>query len=247
MTGFWQRASGRFDLAAMPSSGWMRVKPDRAPRTGPLDRGRAPAGRSHPGAGFTLIETLVVLVISVGLVILMAALFRQVGHATLALGGDQEEFGFQQLARDQLSNTLALPGDSIARLNGDAESIRFLTWKSRRLGFDGKPVVVEYRLEPKTRAIIYREADLPAWWAADRVQFDDGNLLDLLRASPESVLVRGVETLRIEYMAALPTGADFSLPQDRWNVPLPPRLVHLTWERGARTQNLWLDVKATNV
>jgi len=225
----------------------MCIKPEPAPRIRWLDRGRTRAGHSHPGAGFTLIETLVVLVISVGLVILMAALFRQVGHATLALGGDQEEFGFQQLVRDQLGNTLALPGDSVARLNGDAESIRFLTWKSRRLGFDGKPVVVEYRLEPKTRTIIYREADLPAWWSDDRVQFDDRNLLDLLRASPQSVLVRGVETLRIEYLAALPAGADFLRPQDSWTTPVPPRLIHLTWERGARTQNLWLDVKATNV
>jgi prepilin-type N-terminal cleavage/methylation domain-containing protein len=207
------------------------VLPNRSPRT------RRPA-RKAPG--FTLIETLVVLVISVGLVVLMSLLFRSVGHAALALRGGNPEWAVQARLREQLANGFTLPGQ--AWLSGDRRELTFLTWKGRMAGLDGKPVVAQYRFDPTERALTYRELPLPAWWDGTKFPSLSQLAADLNAAAPVK-LMGGVDELDLAFVPPDAVDLDARNWQPSWQQTPAPKLVVLKFNR-TRDIALWFDPRS---
>jgi prepilin-type N-terminal cleavage/methylation domain-containing protein len=196
--------------------------------------------------GFTLIETVVVLAISVGLVVLTSLLFRSVGQAALALGGDRDEWMLQRQLRQQLAHGFVASNLASRVLIGEPDRLVFFTWRSRIFGADGKPVLAEYRFDPSRRALLYRELPLPAWWDIDRAPRSPGDLLTWLERVPEAKLVGGLESLTFAYLPASATSAEAEQLRDSWRETAPPRLVFAKYAKGARDIELWLALRATH-
>lgn len=194
--------------------------------------------------GFTLIETLVVLAVSVLLVTLMTGLYRTIGKAYLALGDDSSEWQLQTLLRDQLRN-----GHVTARrrqfILGDNNELLIATWLGRINGRDGPPVLAHYRFDSARRGITYQETDLPAWWEID----GDPENLSLLRqryaAGDDSrLLVNGVETLEISYIPPRKGVERHIEIRTQWAENSSPTAVRFTYDRAGKTTAFWLEAKA---
>ncbi len=188
------------------------------------------------GRGFTLIETLVVLVISVGLVITMGLLFRAVAQTTLILRGSNDEWSLQTRLREQLRHILTLPEET--SLSGDRQQITFATWKSQRDGHAGKPVISQYRYEATERSVYYRENELPAWWPK-APKFAD--IRARLEQAPEARIASGIEELRFEFIAAEAASLEPANRKTDWQQADIPRITVLSFTRAARTYTLYLQ------
>ena len=191
---------------------------------------------ARTGSGFTLIETLVVLVISVGLVVLMTTLYRSVGMAAIALGGNDKEWLFQDQLRRQLRHGFAPPGKTSQPISGKAGQLLLLTWSGRQNGLAGRPVLAEYRYRPDARELAYRELDLPAWWpdmSAGALQLD--RLATELNGMREHRLLTGVDGFSFSYHS---NGRVASV----WNDPVdtggPTPLVEVRFDRGVQPVKL---------
>jgi hypothetical protein len=188
--------------------------------------------------GFTLIEVLDVLVISVGLVITMALLFRTVAQTTLLLRGSNDEWTLQTRLREQLRHLLILPGES--PLISDGKEITFTTWKSQRDGHTGKPVIAQYRYDASERIVYYRERELAAWWPKPP-KFSE--IRYLLAQSPETRVASGIDDLRLLFVAPEAIDLNPSSLQASWQKAETPRIVQLNFTRAARPYSLYLETR----
>lgn len=202
------------------------------------------ARTKSPARGFTLIETLVVMAISVALVIMMTGLFRVVGNAFIAIGGDDEEWRLQTLLRDQLRNghvTQTRP----EFLAGDRDEITLATWKGRRFGFDGQPVIARYRFNAQNRSIDYQEAALPDWWSAQTRPQDLRQLSYLLDQEPGTAhLVRGVDSVEFAYYPQRSDAAPVPSVANRWTDPAAPAAIVIHFSRAQQDNEYWLEPRA---
>lgn len=200
-----------------------------------------PLRAAKAGSGFTLIETLVVLVISVGLVILMTSLYRSVGLAAVALGGNDKEWLFQDQLRRQLRHGFTLPGKSARPISGQATRLLLLSWSGRQNGLAGKPVLAEYRYRPDTRTLAYRELDLPAWWSADAVSLD--RLAPELNAAREHTLLAGIDGFSFSYRA---NGGAVPEWRDSIDAGTPTPLIEVRFDRGVQPVKLIFRLRLTD-
>lgn len=200
----------------------------------PATSGRTPSG------GFTLIETLVVMVISVGLVILMASLYRTVAHVALILKGGNPEWAVQTLLRNQLAHGLTLADQ--ASLAGDGRELTLLSWHSRITGLEGKPVIAQYQFDPARRALTYREAPLPAWWGNTSLPALSKLAEDLRTVAPIT-LMGAVGSLDFKFIAADAGDLDPTRWKANWQQTVPPKLIVLHFTR-TRDYTLWLELSS---
>lgn len=219
----------------------MAVRPHMDPNHGKCGLKSSCAART--GSGFTLIETLVVLVISVGLVILMTALYRSVGLAAIALGGNDKEWLFQDQLRRQLRHGFAPPGKTARPISGKATQLLLLTWSGRQNGLAGRPVLAEYHYRPTTRDLVYRELDLPAWWSDFPA---NGHRLDRLASELNGVrehkLLTGIDGFGFRYHA---NGRAAIHWDDSVDVGEPAPLVEVQFERGVQHVKLLFRLRLT--
>jgi type II secretory pathway pseudopilin PulG len=195
--------------------------------------------RRRSAGGFTLIETLVVLVISVGLVITMSLLFRAVAQTTLILRGGNDEWALQSRLREQLRHLLTLPGE--VPLSADPKEITFTTWKGQRDGHSGKPVIAQYRYAAGERIVFYREVELPAWWPVPP-KFSE--LRSRLEQAPETRLAAGIDELRFQFVGAETIDLQTFNLQASWQKIEPPQILLLEFSRAARPYSLYLVTRA---
>jgi Tfp pilus assembly protein PilV len=202
------------------------------------------ARRNSPEGGFTLLETLVVMVISVALVAMMTGLFRVVGSAFIALGGDEEEWRLQNLLRDQLRNG-HVTQERPQFLAGDRDEITLVTWKGRRFGFDGHPVVARYRFNAQNRSIDYQEVPLPDWWSPQTRSQELRDLTYLLDQEPTATrLVRGVENGEFAYYPQRPENHGVASVANHWLGPAAPAAVVIHFSRAQQDNEYWLEPRA---
>jgi prepilin-type N-terminal cleavage/methylation domain-containing protein len=203
--------------------------------------------------GFTLVETLVVLVISVGLVALMATLLRSVGQAAKVLRTDNSGLMLQLVMREQLLHGvgLAAPGNTptgpqvaLPWVGGDDNELYFLTWRSRDQGTGGKPVLAHYQCDRAQRALIYREQALPAWWVEPFPSLQR-QVADI-RAQPASKMIGGLDDCRFGYYDTVPLKGAGAEGVASWQAELPPKLIHLQLNQ-ARELHLWLNLRRLDV
>lgn len=202
------------------------------------------ARRSGPTKGFTLIETLVVMAISVMLVMLMTGLFRTVGSALIAMGGDEEEWRLQTLLRDQLRNG-HVTKDRGDFLVGERDEIILTTWKGRRFGFDGPPVIARYRYNAQNRSIDYQEVPLPDWWSPQPRAQDLRQLSYLLDQDQSAAhLVRAVDSVEFSYYSGRSDSAPAPSAVTHWLEPAAPTAIVVRFSRAQQLNEYWLEPRA---
>lgn len=194
--------------------------------------------------GFTLIEILVVLAICVGLVALMAGLYRAVGRSALALRSGGQEWAMQRHLRDQLSHLFVVPRIAGRSLEGGAAELTVYSWQSRSAGTSGMPVLAQYRYDESTRALYYQEQALPAWWP--NADFDPSRLRYQAREVTPRKLLSGVEELSFRFLPADATEMHAGLWRNAWSQDGVPRLVELHFSRAGRGYTLWFETRSTD-
>ena len=191
-------------------------------------------------AGFTLVETLVVMVISVGLVILIALLYRTVGQAALSLKGGHPEWVMQNQLRNQLAHGLKPVGQPW--IVGEERILTFLTWYGRIDRLDGRPVVAQYRFDPADRTLTYREVPLPAWWGPAQLPALVALAADLKAVAPVK-LMGTVSSLDFSFLPADVVDFESAGRLDTWQRNGEPKLIVLRFTRS-REYVMWLELSS---
>ncbi len=181
--------------------------------------------RRHLAAGFTLLEMLVVLLITSLIFTLLMAALRQtlsVQERLDALGGDSVA---EQLATDWLRGTIAglQPDERLGPnvFHGETHQITGLTTQPVTVERSGMPTVIALRIESdriKGQSVL---------------QYDDGTTkLELLR--------RAADDMRFRFIG------DDGQAQDAWppiasDPPQIPRLILVEWGKGETAGELALS------
>lgn len=197
--------------------------------------------------GFTLIEIMVVLVISVGLVALMAGLYRAVGQSALALRSGQQEWLLQRQLRDQLPRLFGVTPSPLPPIYGRSTELYLTSWQSRAASGEGKPVIAYYRYDERERALYYYEQPLPPWWADAASMYNPDRLRSELRNSEPYKLVTGIDTLEMFY---LPTDAPDTRPErwlHEWKQERPPILIQVRFSKAGRNYSIWFETRVIDV
>jgi prepilin-type N-terminal cleavage/methylation domain-containing protein len=203
------------------------------------------AERRRAGRGFTLIETLVVMAICVGLIAMMTALFRSVGTSAQALRGGQQEWLMQRQVREQLLHLFSMPKATLAPLSGKPNEMYFSSWRSRAQALNGMPAIGYFRYDAATRTLWYHELPLPAWWSGQASEWNASRLQEDVRLAHGFKVLTAVDDLRFRFLA---DGGEDPL-QDRawvqeWLADKAPRLVQMNFTKAGRSYSIWFSTLA---
>ncbi len=133
--------------------------------------------RSVGQQGFTLLELIVVVVISAGLVAMLGLLFRQLIFTGEGLRSVDSDWGVQLFLRRQL----LLRDERFAALQlftGSPDELQFVSRYSARYASSGPPVVSRIQFDPNDGVLRYTETRMPPWWSDDLDAFSIRALLD---------------------------------------------------------------------
>jgi len=132
------------------------------------------AGRAQ---GFTLLELIVVVVISAGLIAMLGLLYRQLIFTGEGLRSVDSDWNVQSFLRRQL----LLRDSRFAALQlftGTPDELRFVSRYSARFASSGPPVVAHLQFDPNDDVLRYTETIMPPWWSDDLDAFSIRSLLD---------------------------------------------------------------------
>ena len=197
-------------------------------------------------SGFTLIETLVVLVICVGLVGLMGALYRSVGISAVSLRSGQQEWLLQRQLREQALHLLVTAKSPLTALAGKETELRMTSWQSKAAGLDGKPVLLSYRYDSAQKTLYYRERPLPPWWERAGAPLDAARLESEVLASPAWKTLTGLDQLAFHYLPQEATDLRPDSWLSEWRQEIPPRLVRLSFTKADRHYSLLFETRGSN-
>ena len=191
--------------------------------------------------GFTLIETLVVVAISAGLVALMTSLYRAVGTSALALRSGQQEWLAQRQVRSQLQHLFTLRDSPLRAVSGASSELYFLSWRSRSRGTDGEPALAYLHYDAAARELRYHELPLPAWWPPQAAELDPGRLQESVRAARGVKLMTAVDELRFLFLAEGAADPQLEGWVDEWRAEKAPRLIQMKFNRAGRAYSIWFE------
>ena len=197
-------------------------------------------------AGFTLMETLVVLAICVGLVGLVSGIYRAVARSAVSLRAGAPEWAFQREFRERLLHLFAVTPVSVRPLDGESSELYVLSWVSRAGGNSGKPVIARYRYDQSERVLYYQEQPLPGWWQGAAQGFVPGRLHSEVGEASARKVLTGVDAFSFEYLprATAERQSDRWLPA--WRQDEAPNLVQLRFSRAGRNYTLWFETRVTD-
>lgn len=211
------------------------------------DRVRPPRPAAKRGArGFTLIETVVVAAICVGLVALMTVLYQAVGTSAQALRAGQQEWLVQRQLRGQLRHLFVVRDAPVKPVSGAANELVFCSWRSRAQALNGMPVLVYFRYDERERALYYHELPLPAWWSAQAASWNADRLRAEALATRAVKVMAAVDDVRFLF---LPEGAADPGPDGwarEWRGDKAPRLVQMNFTKAGRTYSIWFETLAVD-
>jgi prepilin-type N-terminal cleavage/methylation domain-containing protein len=196
--------------------------------------GRSPCARAR---GFTLLELLVVVLIAVGLIFFLSALYQTVGRTMVMLDNVENEWRAEQFIRRQylLAHRASVDFD-LFEAAGD--TLSFVSYKSARHGEHGPPTLVRYRFAPEEARLVYQERSLPAWW-----QRSSSLNFSALLSEPdgwwEETALHQVGSVSFSYLAP-------GIDSDRWreiwdNRKALPQLVRVRIERARESRDVVLE------
>jgi prepilin-type N-terminal cleavage/methylation domain-containing protein len=198
----------------------------------------------YPNArGFTLIEILVVLVLSLGMVMTVTQIYRATGRTMISLKGGLKEWQLQDELRAQVRALILPKVASELQVKGSRSELYLPSWKSRQVGHNGKPVLARYTIDTSTRRISYQEIPLIPWWGSVTLGRNSTRYLaDQMLRDQDITLLTGTEDAQFHYLG---NAEDFNNPgawQDNWEKPVPPQLIKLSFGRGGRNYEIWLEL-----
>ncbi|GBG02259.1 hypothetical protein AZSI13_15860 [Azospira sp. I13] len=193
--------------------------------------------------GFTLIEVLIVLLLSLGIIATITQIYRATGKTLQSLKGPQKEWYLMQSLRGQTAALLLPPNMPDLILRGDGSQLFLPTWKSRANGNDGKPVLVRYTIDSANRRITYQETPLPAWWYTQGTLAATLQLAQNMQASADLTLLGGIEDARFSYLAKAEEFNSSGAWLNNWSSPTPPQLIKLSFNRSGRDYDFWLETQ----
>jgi len=188
-------------------------------------------------SGFTLLELLIVITISAALVILLGQLYRLVGKTSFSLFSANDDWVFEQFLRKQLwfSDQRFF---KLGLRKYQAQEIIFASRLSARYGQDGPPVLVRYRYEPSSNALLYTEVTIPPWWAE---QYKSLSLYSLFHGRQERFQETALSHLD-NFSFSFFDGQQW---HDKWLIDTaPPNLIKLRFQRTGDTQEMLLETRA---
>ena len=194
--------------------------------------------------GFTLVETLVVAAICVGLAALMTVLYRSVGRSAQAISAGQQEWLVQRQLREQLQQLFVARDSPLQALSGAATELAFSSWRSRAHALDGMPVLAYFRYDAAERSLYYHELPLPAWWSAQAVSWNAVQLREQVRAARAVRIAAAVDDLHFRFLAGAAAGTQPERWASEWRAERPPRVIQLNFTKAGRAYSIWLETFA---
>ncbi len=185
-------------------------------------------------SGLTLLELLIAMTISVMVVLLAFETYRVVARTATKLETTQRFWPTESFLRAQLAHQDSALNMRFPMIEGRYDSLRFITQRSARSGYDGGPVFVEYRFDRAKNALIYKEQPLPAWWISNLSLIKRDLRQQALDKSWESVFIAGINQVQFDYwdtkkLQWSPT----------WNqAQTLPKLIRLRYRRNGQEEEL---------
>jgi len=191
--------------------------------------------------GFTLLEVLVALALTLAVALAAGDLYRSVLRVATASSGLDVRWARENFARTQLATAERQRTEATALFVGEAERLVFITARSARHGFDGPPALVTYRFDPGARRVRYAEFALPPWWDRDedalRRELSDRRAAG--SAGYRATLVDDVDGWRFSYWDE---GDERWKAQ--WRAAAMPAAIRATWRRRGQAREWLLPVGA---
>jgi len=187
--------------------------------------------------GFTLLELLVVVLISVALIAFLSSLYRTVGRTVVVLDNIEDEWRTEQFMRRQylLAHQASVDFDLF---EGTRDSLSFVSYKSARHGEHGPPVLVRYQFAPEEARLVYRERPLPPWWQGSR-SLNFSSLLTAQDGWWEETALRQVGSVGFRYLVP---GIDSDPWREDWNNRKAlPQLVRVRIERARESRDVVME------
>lgn len=190
--------------------------------------------------GFTLIEVLVTLVISTGIVLLVTRVWQSVNQGGIVLRSHGVDWNAERFIRKQM--LMAHTEPAATRLfEGRADELMFVTRVSAANGGEGPPVIAYYRYDPSSRSLTYQERIAPPLWtslldedlrpARFRTGFAE-------QRSSAVTLFAGLDEARFGYHSISAFDRWGETWQDR---PIAPRLLRIELVRAGQDKSIVME------
>ncbi|MGQ0663456.1 MAG: prepilin-type N-terminal cleavage/methylation domain-containing protein [Pseudomonadota bacterium] len=198
-------------------------------------------GRPRRSAGFTLLELVVALALSAGVIALAVQLYQTVVRAGDALTGGQRDWTAEQFLRAQLLAADDALNKRFETVLGESDRLSFLTRKSAQFGEDSLPVLATYTIVSGT-AVRYAEVALPPWWT-ERTR--DALIADRLRELETIHAWRDVLLPQITAATFSYWDGKFQQWANRWpDKDKLPAIVRLEVQSLGETKRLVMETRA---
>lgn len=190
--------------------------------------------------GFSLLELLVVVTISAGLIILLSLLYRNIRFTGEALRSTESDGTVELFMRKQLLYRDER-FDALGLFQGAPDDVRFITRFSARYGNAGPPVYAHYRYDGNDSLLVYEEVDMPPWWIDDAdIRLDSVNLeYKLLDEAWKTTVFKAIGGFSFYYRGA--ADPDW---RDSWrSLDSVPRLVKMDYSRLGQQTTLVMETQ----
>jgi len=149
--------------------------------------------------GFSLVEMMVVMVISSGLVILLVKVFHTVDAASRILTESNYEKTLELFIRKQYllsySNT-----ESLALFKANSNELMFVSSNSISQADLGGPVLAHYQYHPDDSLLSYSEYRLPPWWDENtKRKISSANIDQFIKLINKEPVIKDIDELSFSY------------------------------------------------
>lgn len=192
--------------------------------------------------GFTLVELMVALLISTGIVIALTRIYQTVAGAAVIVRSQSSDWSFEQFLRKQGLHALPFLGKDKPFV-GEIDQCMFLTRYGAASASDGPPTVVHYRYDRYQRAVLYQEIRARPWWDEEMKPETGKDWLQRMQGAPEKprVALRGLDEAEFFYYQNDPRQPWIN----RWPTDAPqPSLVKLRYRRVGEVREIIFELGA---
>ena len=149
--------------------------------------------------GFSLVEMMVVMLISSGLVILLVKVFHSVDTASKILTESNYEKTFELFIRKQylLSYNNA---ESVSLFKASSNELMFVSGNSISMSDLGRPVLAHYQYDLDDAMLTYSERGLPPWWNEDsKRKITQSGIDQFEKLINKEIIIKDIDNLAFSY------------------------------------------------
>lgn len=190
--------------------------------------------------GFSLVEMMVVMLISSGLVILLVKVFHSVDTASKILTESNYEKTFELFIRKQflLSYNNA---ESVSLFKGNSNELMFVSANSIAMSDLGGPILAHYQYSLDDAELTYSEYRLPPWWdETSKRNITQSSIDQFEKLINKEVVIKGVDNLVFSYpedniMTRIEWRNEW---QHRNNIPV---VIKITFQSNAQSEEILIE------